>query len=262
MGANHPARVWTFNGTVPGPFLRVREGDTVVLKLTNDPSNVEPHSIDLHAVVGPDGGGAVTEVKPGESKTLTFLATRQGAYLYHCVAEHEPWEHIAYGMYGVILVEPPEGLPRVDHEYYVAQSEWYLTLASAEEHGEAKEEGGEKGEESENEASEPGSLGNVFVLDEGAARRAEPTLFTFNGHRQALSSDKLFGQVMRAQSGESVRVFFADAGPNMTSSFHVIGAIFDRVLTGHFEDATRNEETLSVPPGSAAVFEFSTPVPG
>ncbi len=115
---------WTFNETVPGPFLRVREDDTVELTLYNNKSSSHSHAIDLHAVTGPGGGKSVTEVEPGEMKTLTFKATTPGLYIYHCAAGN-PATHIANGMYGMILVEPKQGLSKVDHEFYVMQGELY-----------------------------------------------------------------------------------------------------------------------------------------
>jgi nitrite reductase (NO-forming) len=257
IGDGKTAWVWTFDGTVPGPLVRVIEGDTVVLRLTNEAANVEPHSIDLHAVMGPGGGHAVTEVDPGETAELRFVAARQGAYFYHCGAEGKPWEHVAYGMYGVILVEPPGGLPPVDLELYVTQAEWYLRRAGS--------GGGEHEEEEEEEAhggGAPAIPDDVWVLDEDAAAREQPTLFTFNGHTQALVDPALFGRAARVGAGGRVRIVFANAGPNLTSSVHVVGAIFDAVYTGHFEDVVRNEETLLVAPGSAAVLELTLPAPG
>src|SRR5262245_18668465 len=100
---------WTFDGTVPGPMLRVRKGDTVTLHLTNDPKSTTPHSIDLHAVTGPGGGAVATQVAPGETKQFTFKAMNEGVYVYHCATPHIP-THISNGMYGLIVVEPEQGL--------------------------------------------------------------------------------------------------------------------------------------------------------
>jgi nitrite reductase (NO-forming) len=230
-------RFWTFNGTVPGPMIRVMEDDTVVINLTNQLSNVEPHDIDLHAVMGPGGGAAVTEVEPGETKTLTFKALRAGAYIYHCAAEGKPWEHVANGMYGLIQVEPKGGLPRVDKEFYVGQGEWYPTDDADPEIG-------------------------ASVLDEEKALAEHPDFFTFNGHTKALTDPALFGEKIRAKQNDRVRFFFVDGGPNVGSNWHIIGTIFDRVYTGSSRTAVENEETVYVPPGSAAVFELTMPVPG
>ncbi len=237
------AWIWTFNGTVPGPMVRVREGDSVELELTNaNTGNIEPHSIDLHAVMGPGGGHAVTEIEPGERATLEFRAQKAGTYIYHCAAEGMPWEHIAYGMYGLIVVEPPGGLDPIDHEYYVAQSEWYTKPAG--------------------KHDEHGIPADVLVLDEEQAFAERPTFFTLNGHVDALTNPELFGEAIRVSQGESVRIFFANAGPNLASSFHVVGGIFDRVFTGPPSEAVHDEETVLVPPGSAATFELTMPVPG
>ena len=222
---------WTFDGTVPGPMLRVMEGDTVRLTLDNPKGNLVPHNIDLHAVTGPGGGAAVTMVAPGESKTFTFKALKRGIYIYHCAAP-PVWHHIALGMYGAILVEPPGGLPKVDREFYVVQGEWYTTGAF-----------GEAGHQ---------SFSNAKAMSE------QPEYFTFNGHTGALTS--LFP--LKARVGETVRLFFGVGGPNVGSNFHLIGEIFDKVYSGDPATYTANEETWYTPPGSASVFEFKLEVPG
>jgi len=240
---------WTFNGTVPGPMIRVMEGDTVVINLTNNLENVEPHNIDLHAVMGPGGGAAVTNVEPGETKTLTFKAMRAGAYIYHCAGEGKPWEHVSYGMYGLIMVEPKGGLPKVDKEFYIGQSDWYLI---------------------ENSASvEPRDFlaPDVLVLDEDKALAEHPDMFTFNGHQNALTDPMLYGESIRVDitdklKPKQVRFFFVTGGPNIGSNWHIIGQIFDRVYTGSPKTSVENEETVYVAPGSAAVFELTAMVPG
>ena len=115
---------WTFGGTVPGPFVRVRVGDVVQIRLKNGATSLHPHSIDLHAVTGPGGGASVTQLGPGQEGAFEFKALNPGLYVYHCATPSVP-EHIANGMYGLILVEPEKGLPRVDREYYVMQGEFY-----------------------------------------------------------------------------------------------------------------------------------------
>jgi nitrite reductase (NO-forming) len=237
------AWVWTFNGTVPGPMIRVMEGDTVKINLYNEAGNIEPHSIDLHPVMGPGGGNDVTEVQVGETASLTFKALREGAYIYHCAAEGMAWEHIAYGMYGLIMVEPKGGLKKVDKEFYIGQSDWYLMEAGSEGAGH-------------------GVPGDVYVLDEDKASDELPTMYSFNGHKVALVDPSLFGETIRADQNDKVRFFFVTGGPNKGSNFHIIGTIFDKVYKGHHKDATRNAETVYVAPGSAAVFELITPVPG
>ncbi|MCK6553266.1 multicopper oxidase domain-containing protein [Candidatus Binatia bacterium] len=233
---------WTFNGTVPGPMIRVREGDTLVVNLTNELHNTEPHNLDFHAAMGPGGGAAVTDVEPGESKSFSFKAQRSGAFIYHCAGEGMPWEHVAFGMYGMIQVDPPEGLPDGFAEAYVGQSEWYLAPAPDGSSGQAD--------------------GDLYVLDEDKAGMEHPDLFTFNGHTRALVDPAIFGNALRVNQGDRLRVFFVNAGPNLGSSWHIIGQIFDSVYTGHPSDRIRNEETLYVPPGSAAVLELTAAVPG
>jgi nitrite reductase (NO-forming) len=222
---------WTFDGTVPGPLLRVMEGDTVELTLVNPASSKSSHDIDLHAVNGPGGGAAVTSVAPGESKTLTFKALQAGIYVYHC-AFAPPMYHIAQGMYGAIVVEPKGGLPKVDREFYVMQGEWYTT-------GKIGDQGHQ-----------------VFSGEKALAE--QPEYFTFNGNVNALT--KLYP--LEAKVGEKIRIFFGDGGPNIGSNFHVIGEIFDKVYSGSPDTFTANEETWYVPPGSASTFELSLNEPG
>ncbi|MEX2355438.1 MAG: copper-containing nitrite reductase [Thermaerobacterales bacterium] len=222
---------WTFDSTVPGPMIRVREGDTVELTLRNAENSRMAHNIDLHAVNGPGGGAAVTLVNPGEAKTFSFKALNPGLFIYHCAAPHIP-THIALGMYGLILVEPEEGLPPVDHEFYVVQSEIYTNSAV-----------GTKGH---------AVFSAERLLDEN------PHWVVFNGQYQALTGD----HALQAEVGDRVRIYIGNAGPNLISSFHVIGEIFDRV---HPEGATEfvsNMETTLVPAGGSAWVEFDVDVPG
>ncbi len=222
---------WTFDTTVPGPMIRVMEGDTVELTLVNPAESKSGHNIDLHAVNGPGGGAAVTNVLPGESKTFTFTALNPGIYVYHC-AYAPPQHHIAQGMYGAILVEPVGGLPPVDREFYVMQGDWY-TLGRF------------------------GSQGHQVFSAEKALSE-QPEYFTFNGHVNALT--KIYP--LHAEVGETVRVFFGVGGPNVGSNFHVIGEVFDRVFTGSPDTFIANEEVWYVPPGSVAAFEMNLDVPG
>jgi len=224
---------WTFGGRVPGPFLRVRVGDTVELRLKNAGNSRMIHSIDLHAVTGPGGGAAVTQAPPGDEKIVTFKALKTGLYVYHCATPMVA-HHIANGMYGLILVEPEAGLPKVDKEFYVMQGELYTT--------------GEFGRHGEQEF-------NVQkLLDE------RPEYFVFNGAVGALTQL----HPMQAKVGETVRIFFGVGGPNFTSSFHVIGEIFDRVYTWASLDSAPLEavQTVSVPAGGAVIVDFKLEVPG
>jgi len=225
---------WTFDGKVPGPFLRVRQGDTVELHLTNDANSHMVHSIDLHAVTGPGGGAAIMQVPPGQEKSFTFQALNPGLYVYHCATAMVA-NHISNGMYGLILVEPPGGLPAVDREFYVMQGEVYT-----------KEPYGQHG------ALE-------FSVEKLLAER--PEYFTFNGEAKALTLD---ANALHAQVGQTVRLFFGVGGPNFTSSFHVIGEIFDRVYDQASLTAPplTNVQTTLVPPGGATMVEFKLEVPG
>lgn len=222
---------WTFDGTVPGPMLRVMEGDTVELTLVNPEDSKVGHNIDLHAVNGPGGGAAVTNVLPGESKTFSFKALNPGLYIYHC-AYPPPWHHVAQGMYGGILVEPVGGLPRVDREFYVVQGEWYTDF--------------------------PFGTAGHLSFDNAKANAELPEYYSFNGHVAALTEV----HPLQAEVDEAVRLFFGVGGPNVGSNFHIIGEIFDRVYSGAYETYVANEETWYVPPGSFAGFEFTLNEPG
>ena len=189
---------WTFNGQVPGPMLRVRVGDTVEVHLKNNPGSQMIHSVDFHAVTGPGGGATVTQVPPGQEKSFTFKALNPGVYVYHCATPMVA-HHISNGMYGLIVVEPEGGLPKVDHEFYVMQGEIY-TQAAFGQHG-------------------------YQAMSVEKLLAEQPEYMTFNGAVGALTEKK----PLKANVGETVRIFFGDGGPNKTSSFHVIGEIFDRV---------------------------------
>lgn len=223
---------WTFDGTVPGPFIRVRQGDTIELTLKNSSSSLLPHSIDLHAVNGPGGGAKVTQTLPGGKTAFSWKALNPGLYIYHCATPHVP-THVANGMYGLILVEPESGLPKVDKEFYIVQSEFYTTGGF-----------GEKGLQS-------------FNLD--FAHREQPNYVVFNGRVGSLTGENR----LKAKVGETVRLFVGNAGPNLISSFHVIGEIFDRVYPeGAVGSApNRNVQTTLIPAGGAAIVEFRLNVP-
>jgi nitrite reductase (NO-forming) len=222
---------WTFGGTVPGSFIRVRQGDVVEFHLQNDASSTMPHNIDLHAVTGPGGGAASTFTAPGHASQFSFRALNAGLFVYHCATAPVPL-HVANGMYGMILVEPPEGLPVVDHEYYVMEGEFYT-----------------KGK-----YHAPGL--QPFDMEKGI--EARPTYVVFNGAEGALLGDK----AITAYVGDSVRIFFGVGGPNLTSSFHVIGEIFDRVYTEGGSHYQENVQTTLVPAGGSAIVDFRVQVPG
>lgn len=226
-------RYWTFNGKVPGPMIRVREGDTVEVTLRNAADSHMAHSVDFHAALGPGGGAAFTQAVPGQSKTFTFQATTPGLFVYHCGTPMIA-EHIANGMYGLILVEPEGGLAKVDHEYYVVQGELYTSAPK-----------GEAGMQQFSDAK---------LMEES------PQYFVFNGAVDALTKT----HPMQAKVGETVRIFFGDAGPNDTSSLHVVGEIFTRdyLLGSLTSPPLTSIQTASVPPGAAAILEFKASAPG
>ena len=222
---------WTFGGTVPGSFIRIRQGDTVEFHLKNNPGNKMPHNIDLHGVTGPGGGAASSFTAPGHESQFTFKALNQGLYVYHC-ATAPVGMHIANGMYGLILIEPPEGLPKVDHEYYVMQGDFYTV-------GKYREKGHQ-----------------AFDMEKGIDER--PTYVLFNGREGALTGE----HALTASTNQTVRLFVGNGGPNLVSSFHVIGEIFDRVQQEGGTVPQENVQTTLIPSGGAVTVQFHTEVPG
>lgn len=222
---------WTFGGSVPGSFIRVRQGDTVEFHLKNHPGSKMPHNIDLHGVTGPGGGAASSFTAPGHESQFTFKALNEGIYVYHC-ATAPVGMHVANGMYGLILVEPPQGLPKVDKEYYVMQGDFYTT-------GKYREKGNQP-------------------FDMEKAIDEKPTYVLFNGAEGALTGDK----AMTAKVGEKVRLYVGNGGPNLVSSFHVIGAIFDQVRFEGGSNVQKNVQTTLIPAGGAAIATFTARVPG
>lgn len=222
---------WTFGGSVPGSFIRVREGDFVEFHLNNHPTSKVPHNIDLHAVTGPGGGAASSFTAPGHTSQFSFTALNPGLYVYHCATAPVPM-HIANGMYGMILVEPKDGYAKVDKEFYVMQGEIY----TAGRHG------------------EPG----LQPFDPMKAEDERAPYIVFNGAVGSLVGDK----ALQAKVGETVRLFFGVGGPNITSSFHVIGEIFDRVYLEGGMNAQTHVQTTMVPSGGSTIVEFKVDVPG
>ena len=222
---------WTFGGTVPGSFIRVRQGDTVEFHLKNHPDSKMPHNIDLHGVTGPGGGAASSFTAPGHESQFTFKALNAGLYVYHC-ATAPVGMHVANGMNGLILIEPPEGLTAVDHEYYVMQGDFYTT-------GKYREKG-------------------LQPFDMQKAIDERPTYVLFNGAESSLIGEK----ALKAKVGQNVRLFVGNGGPNLVSSFHVIGEIFDRVWFEGGSKSQENVQTTLVPAGGAVIAEFHTEVPG
>lgn len=229
----------TFNGQIPGPMVRVRQGDTVELTLENAPESAAQHNVDFHAVYGTGGGAMATTASPGEENALRFKAMYPGAYIYHCAVPNLDM-HISSGMFGMIVVEPPNGLPTVDHEFYFGQHELYTN-----------EDTGKKGH-------------HRFNL--GAMEREDPTYVLLNGEKHAWAAANR--GPLSVPQGDTVRVFLVVGGPNLSSNFHPIGNVWSRAYRdgGIPEDgdldayADRNIQTMKVPPGSCMIGEMETPV--
>lgn len=233
LSHNSTFRYWTFNGTVPGPFIRARVGDTINVTLKNHPDSWMMHNVDFHATTGPGGGAEATSAAPGEEKSFSFKALNPGIYVYHCAVPPVAL-HIANGMYGLILIEPEEGLPPVDKEFYVMQGEIYT--------------------------NEP--FGTSGLLTESYEKLLDerPEYFVLNGHVGALTDH----YPMRANVGETVRIYYGVGGPNYASNFHIIGEIFDKVyLYGSLvSPPLESVQTVMVPAGGAVAVELKCEVPG
>ena len=222
---------WTFNNAVPGSFIRVREGDEILLNLKNASNSVLPHNIDLHAVNGPGGGAEATSAPPGKEASFRFKALNPGLYVYHCAAPPVPM-HIGNGMYGLILVEPAGGLKKVDREYYIMQGEFYTKNKTG--------------------------VARLLEFDNDKAVDENPDFVLFNGKKGSM----LGKGMLEAKVGETVRLFLGNGGPNLTSSFHVIGEIFDNVYLEGGTTVTHNIQTTMIPAGGSAIVEFKVEVPG
>lgn len=224
----------TFNGQVPAPMIRVREGDTVDLTLKDSTHSQQAHSVDFHSCFGTGGGSAYTTVSPGESRRIRFKVMNPGAFIYHC-AVHDLDYHISSGMFGLILVEPKEGLAPVDHEFYFGQNEIYVN------------------------DPQDNHTPAVFNIDNMIAER--PKYVVLNGEFNAITASK-YG-ALKAKEGETVRIFFVNGGPNLISSFHPIGNIWDKFwLQGSLTNQPFTKmQTVQVNPGSCAILEMKLPVP-
>ncbi len=214
-------------------MLRVLQGDTVEIDLHNSADAGVTHSIDLHAVSGPGGGAAVMQIAPGADGAFKFQALYPGVYIYHCATPMVA-QHIASGMYGMIVVEPKGGLTKVDREYYLMEGDFYLQ--------------GERGDT------------GLRAFDVNKMLAEQPDYVLFDGRVGSLTG----ANALHATVGETLRIFFGVGGPNLTSSFHVIGQIFDRVYPegSVTSEPETNVQTTHVSAGGATVVEFTPKVPG
>lgn len=256
-------KYWTFNDHVPGPFIRTRVGDVLEIHHTNTDTSGMPHNIDFHAVTGPGGGAPVTTVVQGDERIAWFKLLHPGLYVYHCAAP-PVMDHIANGMYGLILVEPANGLPKADREFYVLQSEFYTAkpqnaapVPDGHQHGEAAAT--EKDEFWGEEAGEDAGP-QLLAYSHQAGLDEHPEFVVFNGKKGILTGEG----TLHAKTGERVRIFFGNAGPNLISSFHVIGEVFDNVYreADLVSPPAHSIQTTVVPAGGAAVVDFQLEVPG
>lgn len=217
---------------VPGPFIRARVGDVLQVHFTNLDESGMAHSIDFHSVCGPGGGSPTNFAEQDETKVGAYLLEKPGLYVYHCAAAPIP-VHIHNGMFGLILVEPLEGLPKVDKEIYVMQHELYV----------------EKDEDDD----------KTYEMDYDAASKEIPKHVLFNGREGALVEKPC---VMKQD--QTLRIFFGNGGPNLISSFHVIGTIFDKLYReGDLESTpAKSVQTTMVPAGGSCVVEMKMKVPG
>jgi nitrite reductase (NO-forming) len=217
--------LWTYNGKVPGPVIRVKVGDTVRVHFVNPSTNLLPHSVDFHAsqVAWND---EMTSINPGEDKMYIWKAEYAGVWMYHC-GTNPALHHIASGMYGMVIVEPSAGLPPVDHEFALVQSEYYLGTGGAN-------------------------------LAHAGSGNASPDYVVFNGIPSQYKENPL-----QVGTGRKVRIFVSNAGPNLDSSFHIVGTIFNQVIKegmvlssdnqGHF-----GSQAVDLSPSQGAIVEFKT----
>lgn len=222
---------WTFGGHVPGKFIRVRQGDLVDFTLKNAPDSKVSHNIDLHAVTGTGGGAEATATAPGQSTRFQFRALNPGLYVYHC-ATGPVGMHIANGMYGLILVEPQSGMTKVDKEYYLMQGDFYT-----------KGKYGAKG---------------LQDFDETKAIEEHADYVLFNGRVRSTTGPN----ALTAKVGETVRLYVGNGGPNLVSSFHVIGEIFDNVYMEGGQAMNKDVQTTLIPAGGSTIVEMKLQVPG
>ncbi|WP_424276105.1 copper-containing nitrite reductase [Cricetibacter osteomyelitidis] len=238
-------KYWTFNGSTPGPFIRVREGDTVEVKLANPPTSRMPHSIDFHAVSGQNGGVQASETMPNKMTTFAFKAVYPGLYLYHCGSTPSASIHLSKGMFGLILVEPKEGLSKADKEYFIVQNEFYINESGADPHSSVSQKVTQNNE-------------RLVTMDMAKAMAEQPDFVVFNGHAGTL----LDNNALKAKVGDKVRLFVGNAGPNLASSFHIMGKVMDNVQVEGGSVQNHNVQTTLIPAGGATIIDLNMQTPG
>ncbi len=218
-------QLWTYNGQVPGPVIHVRVGDTVRVHLENPATNKLAHSVDFHAsqVAWND---EMTSINPGEKKLYEWRADYAGVWMYHC-GSNPALHHIASGMYGMVIVEPAEGLPKVDHEFAIVQSEFYM-----------------------------GNAGDITSFHKAGSHH--PDYVVFNGVAFQYKDHPI-----EVGTGKKVRMYVLNAGPNEDSSFHIVGTIFNRVIKEGMELVPENKghygaQAVDLAPAQGAIIEFTT----
>jgi nitrite reductase (NO-forming) len=219
-------KVWTFNGSVPGPTLRVQVGDTIRIHLKNPATSELSHSVDFHASMVA-WNDEMASIAPGEEKLYEFTATYAGVWMYHC-GTSPALHHIANGMFGMIVVEPKGALNPAEHEFFLVQSEWYL-----------------------------GPQGEPASLAKAAAAAPAPDFVVFNG-----IANQYLDNPIAVPTGERVRVYILDTGPSIDSSFHIVGTIFDRVIKEGVELRVGNpgnwgSQAVDLSPAQGAIVEFT-----
>jgi nitrite reductase (NO-forming) len=224
-------RVWTFNGTVPGPVIRVRVGDTLHVHFAVGAGSRLPHSLDFHASEVPWNGQMVT-IAPGQARDFQWVARYAGVFMYHCISG-PPVMHVGNGMFGMMIVEPREGLPHVDREFAIVQNEWYL-----------------------------GPQGETISYEKASAGAPSPDFMAFNG-----VAGQYAGAPLKVNAGERVRVFVLNVGPNLESSFHVVGMVFDQVIKEGFGLVRGNRggygsQAVDLAPAQGAIVEMEAPADG
>lgn len=227
VAAGFVQQVWTFNGSVPAPVIRVKVGDTIRIHLKNPATSALSHSIDFHASQVA-WNGAMTSIKPGEEKLYEWTAQYAGVWMYHC-GTAPALHHIANGMYGMVIVEPAQGLPPVDKEFAILQSDWYL-----------------------------GPQKQPTDLTKASAGAPAPDFVMFNG-----VANQYKDKPIQINTGKRVRIFLLDAGPNIDSSFHVVGTIFDSVTKEGIQLIRGNpgswgSQAVDLSPAQGAIVEFQT----